>query len=151
MENATKALLIAAAVLVAILIISLGLVIYNMAANTIGSVNLSAQEIQSFNEKFDKYEGEAQKGTVVNSMFGTVLNSNLGEEDDAKKVAVYEAGDDAAYDVAQSMTSLSALKPVLSTSSSTSAGKVSTGSTYRVKCIRDDTTGLVNAIVYVKN
>ena len=47
MENATKALLIAAAVLVAILIISLGLVVYNMAAETIGSVNLSQQEIKN--------------------------------------------------------------------------------------------------------
>lgn len=151
MENATKALLIAAAVLVAILIISLGLVIYNMAANTIGSVNLSSQEIQAQNEKFDRYQGEAQKGTVVNSMLVTVLNSNLAEEDDAKKVAVYSANDEAAYNVAQSMSSLSALTPVLSTSSSTSAAKVSSGSTYKVKCIRDDTTGLVNAIVYVKN
>ena len=41
MENATKALLIAAAVLVAILIISLGLVVYNIAAETVkGSANL---------------------------------------------------------------------------------------------------------------
>ena len=35
MENATKALLIAAAVLVAILIISLGLVVYNMACQVL--------------------------------------------------------------------------------------------------------------------
>lgn len=151
MENATKALLIAAAVLVAILIISLGLVIYNMAADTIGSVNLNAQEVQAHNEQFVRYEGEAQRGTVVNSMLGSVLNANLSQTDPARKVAVYSANDQAAYDVAQSMTSLSALTPVLSTSASTSAAKVSTGSTYKIKCIRDDTTGLVNAIVYVKN
>ena len=41
MENATKALLIAAAILVAILIISLGLVVYNMAAETVQNVNMS--------------------------------------------------------------------------------------------------------------
>lgn len=151
MENATKALLIAAAVLVAILIISLGLVIYNMAADTIGSVNLSAQEIQSHNDQFSRYEGEARRGTEVNAMLTTVLNSNLAQTDVARKVAVYSANDSAAYDVAQSMSSLSALTPVLSTSSATSAARVSTGSTYRVKCIMDDTTGLVNAVVFVKN
>lgn len=151
MENATKALLIAAAVLVAILIISLGLVIYNMAADTIGSVNLNAQEVQAHNEQFKRYEGEAQRGTVVNSMLGSVLNANLSQTDPARKVAVYSANDQAAYDVAQSMTSLSALTPVLSTSAATSASRVSTGSTYKIKCIMDETTGLVNAIVYVKN
>ena len=51
MENATKALLIAAAVLVAILIISLGLVVYNMAAESVNNnSSLSAQEIQAFND-----------------------------------------------------------------------------------------------------
>ena len=40
MENATKALLIAAAVLIAILIISLGLVVYNSSAETVKQANL---------------------------------------------------------------------------------------------------------------
>ena len=53
MENATKALLIAAAVLVAILIISLGLVVYNMASETVDNAgNLDEYQIQQFNEKF---------------------------------------------------------------------------------------------------
>ena len=77
MENATKALLIAAAVLVAILIISLGLAIYQKAAQTIDSVDFSGQEVQAFNEKFDKYDGTNRRGTEVNAMLSTVLNSNL--------------------------------------------------------------------------
>ena len=77
MENATKALLIAAAVLVAILIISLGLVVYNMASETIDSVNFSGQEITAFNEKFTQYEGTNVRGTEVNAMLKTVLNSNM--------------------------------------------------------------------------
>lgn len=64
MENATKALLIAAAVLVAILIISLGLVVYNMAAETVkGSANLSQQEMQTFNEQFTQYQGDNVRGS----------------------------------------------------------------------------------------
>lgn len=77
MENATKALLIAAAVLVAILIISLGLVVYNMASETIDSVNMSGQEITAFNDKFEQYEGSRVRGSEVNAMLRTVLNSNL--------------------------------------------------------------------------
>lgn len=77
MENATKALLIAAAVLVAILIISLGLVVYNMASETMDSVNMSGHEITAFNDKFEQYEGTNKRGSEINAMLKTVLNSNL--------------------------------------------------------------------------
>ena len=65
MENATKALLIAAAVLIAILIISLGLVVYNSSAETVKQANLSQQEVQAAN------------GSEVNAMLNTVLNANV--------------------------------------------------------------------------
>lgn len=77
MENATKALLIAAAVLVAILIISLGLVVYNMAAETVNGQNLSQQEVQAQNDKFVRYDGTNKRGSEVNAMLKTVLQSNL--------------------------------------------------------------------------
>ena len=77
MENATKALLIAAAVLVAILIISLGLVVYNMAAETIESVNFSGQEVTAFNDKFLQYQGTKVRGSEVNALVQTVLSSNM--------------------------------------------------------------------------
>lgn len=92
MENATKALLIAAAVLVAILIISLGLVVYNMAAEAVNnSANLSEYEIQAFNDKFKKYEGTNVSGTTVNAMINTVFNHNLAQEDAARKITVKDA------------------------------------------------------------
>ena len=77
MENATKALLIAAAVLIAILIISLGLVVYNSSAETVKSANLSQQEVQSANEKFARYNGENKRGSEVNAMLQKLLNSNV--------------------------------------------------------------------------
>ena len=79
MENATKALLIAAAVLIAILIISLGLVVYNKASETMDSVDMSGQEIQAFNEKFTKYAGDSVRGTEVNALLKTAVNNNLTE------------------------------------------------------------------------
>ena len=77
MENATKALLIAAAVLIAILIISLGLVVYNSSAETVNQANLSQQEVQAANEKFARYNGDNKRGSEVNAMLNTVLNANL--------------------------------------------------------------------------
>lgn len=88
MENATKALLIAAAVLVAILIISLGLVVYNNSANIVNQANLSSQEIQAQNEKFTRYNGTNKRGSEVNSLLQTVLNYNLNTTDDGNKVTV---------------------------------------------------------------
>lgn len=85
MENATKALLIAAAVLVAILIISLGLVVFNMAAETVNnSANLSAQEIQSFNEQFTQYQGDNVRGSNVNALLKTALNNNITKKQESK-------------------------------------------------------------------
>ena len=90
MENATKALMIAAAVLIAILIISLGLVIYNKAteaANNAG--DLGEAEMQQRNEKFLKYEGENVSGKDVNAMLQTVINHNMAQENSANTVKVF--------------------------------------------------------------
>ena len=81
MENASKALIIAGAILLAILIISLGLVVYNQAKNTIGNINLSQQEKEAFNSKFSSYQGDKVAGAQVNSLFQTVISSNQAESD----------------------------------------------------------------------
>lgn len=86
MENATKALLIAAAVLVAILIISLGLVVFNMAAESVNNnSSLSAQEIQAFNDQFTQYEGDNVRGTRVNSLLKTALNNNITQQQEGNE------------------------------------------------------------------
>ena len=78
MENAVKALLIAAAVLIAILIISLGLVVYNKASETANNAgDLSEYEIQQHNERFKRYQSSSATGSEVNAMLTTVFNYNL--------------------------------------------------------------------------
>ena len=76
MENASKALIIAGAILLAILIISLGLIVYNQAKETVGSVNLSQQEIEAFNAKFTPFEGTNVSGSRVNQLIQTIMASN---------------------------------------------------------------------------
>lgn len=128
MENATKALLIAAAVLVAILIISLGLVVYNMAAETVNnSANLSEYEIQSFNEKFTRYLGTNVSGTNVNAMINTVFNHNLAQEDEGRKVKISGT-------------------VTLDVSQTTSPSKVDTGKRYKIEAVYDSSSKLINEI-----
>lgn len=76
MENASKALIIAGAILLAILIISLGILIFNQAQDTVGSVNMDEQEIMAFNNKFTQYEGENVRGSQVNALAQAVLANN---------------------------------------------------------------------------
>ena len=76
MENASKALIIAGAILLAILLISLGILIFNQAQGTVNNSGMSQAEITAFNNKFLKYEGNRQKGSVVKSLINEVLASN---------------------------------------------------------------------------
>ena len=149
MENATKALLIAAAVLVAILIISLGLVVYNMAAETVGSVNLNEQEVQAHNEKFDRYKG-VQKGTACNGMLNTVLTHNMSLDEDteaSKEVTVYKLPKSVTIDPANLATTLASATEMLNPDANTIANRFDTGATYNVTTYRDEDSNLVTTII----
>lgn len=79
MENASKALIIAGAILLSILIISLGIMVYNNAKNTVGSANLNKQEIETFNSEWQAYEGNNKTASEVKTMVNAVIASNAAE------------------------------------------------------------------------
>ena len=85
MENAIKALLISAGVLVAILVISLGMMIFgkNTATDDASSA-LSELEITEFNRKYKQYEGIRAGSTVV-KVLNYVIQDNdfLNEQRDS--------------------------------------------------------------------
>ena len=86
MENASKALLIAGAILLSILIIAIGMSIYNSASSTINdSVGaMSTQEKDAFNNQFTSYEN-AQTGSKVKALIGVLIaNSNTYMDEVAK-------------------------------------------------------------------
>ena len=64
MENATKALLIAAGVLIGIIILSMLLLGYNQISNYYQqqSDNLSLKQIVELNKKFTNYDGKTIRG-----------------------------------------------------------------------------------------
>ena len=78
MENASKALIIAGAILLAILLISLGILIFNQAQDTVSNSGMGQAEAQSFNSKFTKYEGTV-KGSVAKSLVQEVNASNADD------------------------------------------------------------------------
>lgn len=88
MENASKALIIAGAILLAILLISLGIYIFNQASDTINKSGMTQAETKTFNQNFTKYEGK-QKGSAIRSMVQDVLaNNNSDEASDETMVSI---------------------------------------------------------------
>ena len=65
MENASKALIIAGAILISILIIGLGVYFYNMAASAGKRASLDSQAAEAHNQQFTSYFGERQSATDV--------------------------------------------------------------------------------------
>lgn len=80
MENASKALIIAGAILLSILIIALGVFIFNQAKSSVGNVGLSDQEVAAFNSKWEAYEG-TQLGSSVRALVKNVNNYNRTAND----------------------------------------------------------------------
>ncbi len=78
MENATKALLIVAAILITILIIALGIYIYNISNNS-AELNvadtMSQLEIMKYNKQYELYAG-IQRGTIVKMLLEKASRTN---------------------------------------------------------------------------
>lgn len=79
MENATKALIIAGAVAVSLLILSLGMYFYKQATSGVNLDKLSQAQKDEFNQEFTKYEGSSVSGMNVNELIQKVIRSNTDE------------------------------------------------------------------------
>ena len=79
MENASKALIIAGAILLSILLISLGIYIFQQANGVISGSGMTKAEISSFNQQFTKYEG-TKTGSEVRALVQEVIANNSSED-----------------------------------------------------------------------
>lgn len=77
MENASKALLIAGAILIVIVLISIGMVIVQSAQGIVSEAGdmTTEQETSAFNNRFSTYQG-TQKGSSVQTLLGIVATNN---------------------------------------------------------------------------
>ncbi len=80
MENASKALIIAGAILLAILIIALGVYIFNQAKSTTNVDELTNQQVQAHNNTFFNYEGSIN-GTQAKALIDAIRNNNQSMPD----------------------------------------------------------------------
>ena len=74
MENASKALIIAGAILLSILIIALGIFIFNAAKGAVNTKQLDATEKQTFNAPIEQYEGR-QIGSSVKQLIAELITN----------------------------------------------------------------------------
>ena len=87
MENASKALIIAGAILLSILIIAVGMFIFTSSQSTIdeGASQISAQERQAFNRQFNQY-AKTQTGTNVSDMITTLIANANSNKDESERL-----------------------------------------------------------------
>ncbi len=120
MENASKALIIAGAILLSILLISLGIFVFTQAQDTLGSINLDEQEVLAFNNKFLAYEGNI-RGSQLKQLFNLVDSNNASANAEGATEKVIEI-------------------------TGVTESAIKTGATYSVKMERDDKTALIKKI-----
>lgn len=92
MENASKALIIAGAILIAIMIVSLYVLIFTNFSSTVrNNGDLDEQEIAAFNSNITPYTGRSVSGSQVNALIQKVISINysaISENDPKKSIAI---------------------------------------------------------------
>ena len=90
MENASKALIIAGAILIAILLISVGILVMNSMNKPIDQATSegSSMSAQMFNSKFITYFGNKVSARQVRSLLQAVIINNSGKAERSKAITV---------------------------------------------------------------
>ena len=126
MENASKALIIAGAILISILIIGLGVFIYNNARSTVGKADLSSTEAQAQNQQFEAYFGNNISAQQVKQLLSLIRTNNItgAKNGDTRTIAVIFKNGAKAEDATTGVTTI--------------ATSVKTGYTYTIKAANDN-------------
>ena len=107
MENASKALIIAGAILVSILIIGLGMALINAVQEPMAEAEgqMTQQALRQFNDTFLKYGGK-QKGSAIRSMISEVIASNAKETKNGTNRTITVNTKTTAADISNTATSV---------------------------------------------
>ncbi len=138
MENASKALLIAGAILIAILLIGIAMMVFGNINGITGLAGqqVDALEIQGFNRQFEQYAGENVSGSNVKTLLNNINASNATYANDASK----QIG--AASGTGNVVTETGTTAKVLS---------ANIGTNYRYKVsFGKDASGFINSVTVVR-
>lgn len=147
MENASKALIIAGAILISILLIGVGVMVMNGAQGGIDQAiaSMSAQEKDMFNQSFTRYEGEKVTGSNVRALIGNIISSNSANQDiEGKLVSLDITGAGINATVGEPKTD-----DLQTNAMSAARAKINTGATYSV-VLEYGNGGLVNKVIITK-
>lgn len=138
MENATKALLIAGSVLIAIVLIAVGIKILGSTSGTVNQVESvsNAMEKSIFNSQYTQFEG-AQKGTAVKKLINQAKTYNATVKDVNKKIKIKTTAE-GLNSYPRGTTDADNL--------STICDQIQISKTYTIRVDIDGTTGFVNRI-----
>lgn len=148
MENASKALIIAGAILLSIAIIGVGMFVFQSVSETItGAADMSEQEIQAYNGAYTTYGGENVRGSQVKSLCDKIRNHNQAAKDPSELIAIVEAE-------ATDPTPAPSKEDAAGTTASainTIKNKILSGKTYQVTFGYDKSTGLLTQVGIIES
>jgi len=142
MENASKALLIAGAVLICIVLISVGMVIVNSSSEVTDQVSdvTTSQAVETFNTGFSSYAGK-QKGSSVKKLLEKIATNNkVTANTTSHAIRVTFTNNNAA--VSNSSDANTITKAM---------SKVVNSGTYTVELTEMDTNGYISHITITRN
>ena len=145
MENASKALIIAGAILLSILLISLGIMVYNNAKGTVSDANLDAETTQAFNTKITQYCGTDKTGTTMNSLVDAISSLNGSQKGKATQHFIN-------LKIANGTNGATSNTAVNFTKDTTTASYPSFSNSYRYKATyKTDGSGYINEVTIANN
>ena len=150
MENATKALIIAAAILIAIVLISLGVFVLGQGTTMVKeNSDMTGTQVAAYNNEFEAYFGTKVSGSKVKSLVTAINQHNRNAEDDSKKISLtgnpttlFSGSNDGSYATNSTSTGTFKVGGTYTVAINTSAAGTKSGYT---------TSGLIAAIVVTQN
>ncbi len=141
MENASKALLIAGAILICIVLISVGMMIVSSATDVVDSSSdtTKQQAVQAFNSTFNNYQG-TQKGSAIKTLLETISTSNsTNASGHTISVTITLEAGGASQDLGDDSTQITS-----------QAADIVSSAKYKVTVTEKDSEGYVSAISIVR-
>ncbi len=80
MENASKALIIAGAILISIVLVSVGVIVVQSLNPDAAVEEMTKQEVDAFNSKFNSSIGDNKLGSVAKSLISNVMTNNANTD-----------------------------------------------------------------------
>ena len=120
MENASKALIIAGAILISIVLITVGVAVLNQGSDVANSSSMEGTQLQTFNQKFNQYEGTIS-GSKVKALLNAVITNNQAETTKGSGYTVTVNGND-----------------VNTTSAIPGGATIQTSTMYTVECVYEN-------------